>query len=242
MLFTLWRRRPQISTSSKLSGRDIEIEIRVGNIFDISGAYVLSTNTTFDTDIDQGLIAEESIQGQFTRKYYQSISHLDHDLETALCDHSFETLSDQRQGKNRRYRIGTIVQLKPNNETIYLIAIADINEHGIAQSTFDNVKICLAEIWEYIGSRGDLQPIAIPLIGSGRARLTQKRDEITKEIIKSFIAACSTKKFCEKLTIVISPSDYDKLDFYELGEFLNYICKYTEFRDHGETGQGISIQ
>ena len=242
VLCTVVFRRPQISTTSKLSGRDVEIELRVGNIFDISGACVISTNTTFDTDIVQKLIAEDSIQGQFTRRYYNSISHLDLDLERALCGYCFESLTEKRQGKDRRYPIGTIVQLRPNNKTVYLIAIADINEHGNAQTSFDNVKNCLGEIWNYIGIRGDFQPIAIPLIGSGRARLTQTRDEIAKEIIRSIVAACSTKKFCEKFIIVISPSDYGKLDLQQLGEFLNYICKYTEFRDHREIGRGKGIQ
>ncbi len=239
---TLVMRRPQLSISSKLFGRDIEIEIRVGDIFEIEGGCVISTNTTFDTDIDHGLIAKDSIQGQFTTRYYNSISHLDLDLEDALGEYCFESLTERRPGKDRRYPIGTIVQLRPNNKAVYLVAIADINEHGNARTSFDNVKKCLGEIWNYVGVRGDFQPISIPLIGSGRARLTQTRDEIAKEIIRSIVASCSTKKFCEKFTIVISPSDYGKLDLHQLGEFLLYICKYTEFRDQRDIGRGKGIQ
>lgn len=235
-------RRPQLSISSKLYGRDIEIEIRVGDIFDIDGACVISTNTTFDTDIDQGLIARDSIQGQFTNRYYNSISHLDLDLEKALDGYCFVSVAERSHGKVKRYPIGTIVQLRPNNKTFYLVAIADMNEHGNAQTSFDNVKNCLGEIWNYVGIRGVFQPISIPLIGSGRARLTQTRDEIAKEIIRSIVAACSTKKFCEKFTIVISPSDYGTIDLHRLGEFLVYICKYTEFRDQRDTGRGTGIQ
>lgn len=51
-----------------------------------------------------------------------------------------------------------------------------------------------------------------------------------KEIIRSFVAACSERKFAKKLTVVVSPKDYhdNELDIYELGDFLKYACRYTE--------------
>ena len=69
VLGTVFVRIPKLSTSSRLSGRDIDIEIRVDDLFNIDGACVISTNTTFVTDIDHGPIASDSLQGQFTLQY-----------------------------------------------------------------------------------------------------------------------------------------------------------------------------
>jgi hypothetical protein len=41
----------------------------------------------------------------------------------------------------------------------------------------------------FIDKRGLKESIAIPVIGSGPIRLTQTREEIIREIIKSFIAS-----------------------------------------------------
>ena len=124
------------------------------------------------------------------------------------------------------------------------IAIASLNEHGVASSSFENIKVSLSCVWTYIANRGGINPIVIPILGSGFSRIEAPRDQIIKEIIKSFIAACSTKRFTEKLTIVIHPEDFRKYDLNlnELNEFLTYQCKFTEFKNQTESGSGIGIE
>lgn len=72
-----------------------------------------------------------------------------------------------------------------------------------------------------------MQTIVIPVLGSGFSKVEVPR-EIIKEIIKSFTAASLSKKFTEKLTIVIHPEDYINFDMNisEIHEFLKYQCKY----------------
>lgn len=233
ILWTLWQRKPLISISECLVGRDVELEIRIGNILDIDGAYVISTNTTFDTDISKGIIALDSLQGQFTSKFYDSVTQLDFEIEEALTGQNFiKKLNRKTPLKNKLYPIGTVVKLRPKGQVCYLVAVSNLNEHGVAQSSFENIKVCLAEIWEYISKHGNFDSVVIPIIGSGRARVLVNRETFIREIIQSFIAACGEKKFCEKFTLVISPADYQKynLNLYELGEYLRYVCRYTEFK------------
>jgi len=243
MVYVLWVRRPVVSITERLSGRDVELEIRIGDIFDIKGARIISTNTTFDTKINLGKISEESLQGQFTKRFYEDVRYLDNDLEEALKDEEIKHQLDRQNSKTKRYEMGTIAQVRPKDQTFYLVAIADMNENWVAVSNFENIKVCLAEVWNYIGSCGGMEPVVIPLIGSGYSRLPEKRDILAKEIIKSFIAACATKKFCEKFTLVISPEDYRKhnLNLDELGEYLQYICRYTEFKTQKDYGEGVGI-
>lgn len=148
-----------------------------------------------------------------------------------------------RLGKILRYPPGTIVQVCPKNQTCYLVAVADMNENGVAQASFEGVKVTLAELWSFISQRGEMEPIVISIIGTGRGRVTETREQIAKEILKSFVAACAEIKFCEKLTVVISPDDYriHRIDLAELGKFLRSICLYTEFKTTGGTGEGIGV-
>jgi hypothetical protein len=235
--------KPKLTISSKLNNRDITIEVTVGNFFKQNGALVISSNTTFDTHISKELISKKSIQGQFTKQlYYDNETQIDRDISVALENIKPEILTGKRIGKNKKYPIGTTIRLSPKDKTVYLIAIADINEHGVASASYENLKQALAYLWLYIGNKGLKEDIAIPVIGTGFSRLSQPREEIIREIIKSYIAACSESTFSDKLTVVISPADFEryKINLNELEAYISHVCKYTVFSNNIEkTGQQI---
>ena len=250
VLWALIKCRSMSLVSCRLNGREISIEIRIGDLFDIEGAFIISTNTTFDTDMSGGLISSKSLQGQFTKEYYDKVEHLDRDLEEALKE---VPISGEKIGKTKRheiggktkcYEIGTVARVCPKGRIVYLVAIAHMNENGKAYSSFEEVIEGLGKLWYYIGEQGELEPLVVPVLGTGLARLSGvTREKMIREIIKSFVAACSEKKFCEILTIVISESDYRKheIDLQELGNYLRYHCKYTDLKNKTDTGKGKVI-
>jgi hypothetical protein len=242
ILVALWICRPILIVREKLRDRDIQIEIAIGDIFKFTGSIVVGSNSTFDTRISRELISENSVQGQFTRLYYDGALQLDAELNSALSGIEFEELSKNRVGKVRRYPLGTVVKLNPRDRTGYFIAIANINEYGVASGSFDALKDCLAELWYFIGERGLKEPLVIPVLGAGYTRLTSPRQIIIQEIIKSFIAACSERTFCEKLTIVICEKDAleNKISIKALGDYLSHVCNYTEFSNNSSEKIGVA--
>ena len=234
------------SASHKLAETDILIEIRVDDIFNLEGEgeFVISTNTSFDTQISNDLISQDSLQGQFTLKYYRNnVQHLDHDIDKQLKNHEFALIEDNRKGKKKRYEIGTVVKLQPDGQVTYFVAVADMNEHGVATGSLEKMIECLGKLWHYIGEQGELGHLIVPVLGTGRARINVSREAMIREIIYSFIAAHSENKFCEKMTIIISDNDYRKyeIDLQELGGFLRHNCKYTDFKKKTDTGKGKAI-
>ena len=228
---TVIRCKPCVSVAHKLNGRDVTIEIAIGNIFTFPGAIVVGTNTTFDTRISKALIDKRSIQGQFTTRHYQDEGQLDAEIAAGLSGLSSESLPGQRAGKSNKYPIGTAVRVNPPNRTAYLTAIANLNEHGTASGTFEDLKDALARLWAFISSRGTKEAIVIPVIGTGFCRLTQTREEIVHEIIQSFVAACTERTFADRLTIVVSPNDVTAhgISLDKLGAYLRHVCNYTCF-------------
>ena len=243
-IWAMWECRPIRFVKHRLKGRDVWIGIRIGDIFEIKGSLVVSTNSTFDTSISRGIISPDSLQGQFTSRYYDKEIHLDQDLERALTDQEYEQLDDGRNGKTKKYRIGTVATIRPKEHTVYMVAIADMNEYGGAAGSLDGVVESLAKLWYYIGERGEMQPIVAPVLGTGRARIQIEREEMIREIVGSFIAACSERKFCEEFTIVVSENDYLKheMDLQEMGNHLRYACRYTNLKGTGDTGGGQAVQ
>jgi hypothetical protein len=243
IVWSLFDNRPTLSVHQRLIGRDVNIEICIGDIFDFNGAYVVGSNTTFDTELGNGLISGKSIQGQFTEKYYGDVKHLDVDLDDALRSERYTEITSEKRGKKKEYGIGTVAKVENKAVEAYFLAIASLNQHGVASSSFENIQVSLSCVWNYIANRGGINPLVIPILGSGFSRIEVPRDQIIKEIIRSFVAACATKRFTEKLTIVIHPDDFRKynLDLAELNEFLTYQCKYTEFKNQTDSGRGTGI-
>ena len=240
IIFAAWLCRPRLSVSHKLNGRDITIEIAVGDLFSFSGAFIIGSNTTFDTRISRELISERSIQGIFTRKFYGGETQLDSELTACLSGLPYQTLQGKRVGKSNQYKVGACVRLNPKQHTSYFVAIANINEHGVACGTFDDLKESLAKLWVFIGSRGMKESIVMPVIGTGFTRLKQTREEVVREIIKSFIAACSETTFADKLTIVIATQDIVKhhISLDDLGSFLRHECLYASFSRGNQQATG----
>lgn len=229
----VWREsKALLSVTHELYGTDVSIEIRVGDIFKMKGAFIISTNTTFDTDMsfkpnisDSHLISPESLQGQLTKKYYNSREALlDLEIKEALENVEFITV-DNPIGKTKRYEIGTAVKVHPKNHhhPVYLLAIANIDQKGKASSTPENVLKSLTKLWQFISAQGGYDDLVIPVLGTGRARVQVKIEQIVMETIKSFIAACSEEKFCKKLTVIIFEKDYidNSIDLVELGRHLH---------------------
>ena len=227
LVVAIWSKRPIPFVRHKLRGQDVTVELRVGDIFKLGGAKVISTNTTFETDLD-GVISLGSLQGKFTKKLYDSIDHLDRDLEKAL--EGVETLGAPRRGRTE-WPIGTVARLNPQGNTVYMVAVAQLNDHGVAQGTKEDVFRSLGMLWHFIGEEGEHEPVCIPILGTGRARVTVPREEMVKEIVRSFVAACGERKFTELLTVVISPNDYIKhqMDLDELGRYVKHVCENASF-------------
>lgn len=241
----LWINRPRHSVSCKLSGRDVVIEVYVGDLFEKcgekdNGAYVIGSNTTFDTA--SSVIDANSVQGQFAGKYYDSSAHLDGDIDKSVRGAASTSCGYTKPGKSVAYPLGTVAQVSARGKTAYLLAIASINESGVANATFDDLKSALPALWEHISNRGRLDAIVMPVLGTGFSRLPQSREEIIREIIDSFVAACAMKRFSPALTIVVHGPDFyrNEVDLPELGRYLRHVCRYTQFSG-SRSGEGTPL-
>lgn len=239
----IWICRPKLSSVCKLKDRDISIEIAIGDLFAFDGALIVGTNTTFDTQISRELIDGTSVQGQFTTRYYGDHTSLDNELNSKLDGFDHEKLVGKRKGKANRYQIGTAVKLQPKDRTGYFVAICDINEHGTASGKFEQLQQALSQLWVFIGSHGAKEKLVMPVLGTRFMRLKPSRQVVTQEIIKSFIAACSEKTFCEKLTIVLHEADVldNKIDINALSSYLQHLCTYTEFSANTAERTGTAV-
>ena len=226
----IYRGWPRLMVRSVIAGTDSGMEIRVGDLFQQDGAVVVAAPTSFDTSLEDGTIDERSIQGQYTKRYCDSLENLNRQIEASLKGVRFEIRDevDKPYGSRRQYPVGTVAPISFKGKQAYFVAIATLNEHKNAFLTRDELLDALPALWENIRRRGNMSPIDIPIIESGFSRLNATREELIREIVKSFVAATHAGKFCEQLRIVISTKDFRerKVNLEILGRFLEHECMY----------------
>lgn len=225
-----YRGWPRLSVSCQISETDAVVEVKVCDVFDCKGAVVVGSNTTFDTSLEDGTISPSSTQGQFTTRFCAGRTvELDAQLVEALREEPFQTRRSKRYGNANEYPMGTVAQVIFKDKVGYFVAIARLNSAKVAESTREEVLDTLPKLWEFIRKRGTLGRIAMPVVGSGHARVNAKREDLIREIVKSFVAAAKVGYFCERLVISIAPSDFSEqiVDLRALEDFLKYECVYA---------------
>lgn len=218
IILSILIKRPIKSTTIDFPEHDFSIEVRIADLFDISGAIMISTNTIFESDVAGGKIAVDSLQGQFTARYFTG-------NQTKLISDINAELS-KLEGSSP-YQMGTTIPINTHGKTFYFTVMAELNEQGNAHTTIDNVKHALDGLWDYVRNAGELQELVVPIIGTGRGRLHHSRKKMICLIAESFLKASEAKKFTDKLIIAIRPEDACKfkVNLYDIRDCLKHILR-----------------
>ena len=109
----------------------IKISLSIGNLFWAkTNSFVISTNTTFDTKMDDEFISRNSVQGQFQLRYFRNnLQSLDKMLTEGLKE-ELPTYLNRNMSKCKQYPIGTVSKINYKKKHYYFSAIADVNEEG----------------------------------------------------------------------------------------------------------------
>lgn len=210
---TICKLRKNNRFSFKVTNKDINVELVIGDIFKQDGSIIVGSNTSFITSKD--VISPKSIQGSFTSRYFNGVDAINDQIRGQICP--------------GEHPIGTIVKVESKERVGYFCAIADINESGVAESSIEQLRVALAELWSYLSANAEKDTLNVPILGSGFSRIGSPREDLFKEIVRSFNAAISDRTFCDVLRIVVLPGDVRKhsIDVHEMARYLDYSCSYA---------------
>jgi hypothetical protein len=223
LLFVVFSRRPVSRVRYKVPKKDLSIEVRIGDLLSTPGEMVISSSSTFDTDMGSELISTQSLQGQFAVKFFNAnTSEIDEQIEKSLQNVQFE-LNNSRPGKKKEYPIGTVAKIKAHSKSFYFLAMSHMNESGNASSTIRMVDDALENLWKYMAEKAELGDIVMPLIGTGRGRINIPRKKVVEKIAQSFADASQDKIFSNRLIIVISEKDASNfaINLFQIKDYLS---------------------
>jgi Domain of unknown function (DUF6430) len=207
-------KRPIKSIEVSMPARDLTVEVRIGDIFEATGAVMISTNTQFEADVAGGKIAPGSLQGQFAGRYFPGDQvRLQQEIRLGLAKFALGSPP---------YPIGTTIPISTHGKTFYLTAMAALNAQGTASTTAAEVLDAVDGLWKHVKQAGELQELAVPVVGTGRGRLAVSRKKMIGRIAESFVRASRNGKLSDRLVIVVRPDDAARfqVNLYDIRDHL----------------------
>lgn len=222
LLYVISTRRPVSRVTYKVPKKDFTYEVKIGDIFKASGEIIISSNSTFDTDMGSGLIAPNSLQGQLAVQFFNGqTDELDRQINASLRNEEYIT-NDARPRKKKEYPIGTVARVSAHGRNFYLLAMSHMDANGTASSDVRMLDDALEKLWQNMAAKAEFGDIVMPLMGTGRGRIAIPRKKVIERIAQSFADASRERTFSNKLTIVVMPDDATKfsLNLFQVRDYL----------------------
>lgn len=202
-----------------------EVAIVRGDLFDQPDAnLVVGFTDTFDLETRQDqVISRSSVQGQLVERMYGGDpAALERELRRelkAVAPVARETSRTKLLGKRTRYPVGTVLTVRQNDgRRVFAAAYSYLGNDLIARSKPEDLAATLERVWESAALFGQMAPIAVPLLGSGLARITElAREQLIGMIVDSFLRGC--RKYghvTPQLRIVLRPADLERINLAQV--------------------------
>lgn len=210
--------------SNRLNKIDINVEgsdvtIRVGDIFQQPGLKVIAFNEYFDTQVDNQIISEHSLNGIFIKKYLGvPVSMLDQHIENYAFDSSeiLENNSARKLGKKVRFQIGTICVYKD----YLLTSFSKFDANNMARLTMPEYLEFLINFWDKVNQVYAQQSVSTPIFGSGITRIQGHKNISDEDLLKimlwTFRISEMRFKYPARLTVVIHKDKIDQINLFDI--------------------------
>ncbi len=195
----------------KLTIENNEVRIKQADIFQQDGLRLIPFNEYFDTQVDDVIIAHETLNGKFIDDYVDDINA----LQNVICDANKNNgiASQQPNGKNK-FPLGCIVKFKE----YLLLAFTHFNNKNVAYLSHTDFEKCLIAMWLEIRRVYANKPIFIPLLGSGITNFTDTPHKDNFSLAKCLL--CTLKMsgvhLKQPITICLTKDTLNEINLYEL--------------------------
>ncbi|MER2009733.1 MAG: macro domain-containing protein, partial [Psychrobacillus sp.] len=219
--FTLWI-RANLLNSMKLRINNSTVEIKVGDIFTEPELKVIAFNEYFDTQVDNIIISESTLNGIYINRQIQNPEEFDRTMEQNehLKNNKIGFNNTRKLGKKIKYKLGTIYQ----KDDYLLTAFTKFDINNRAYLNMSDYINFLLNFWNEVDVVYNGRSISIPLLGSGMTRFKEydliTDQELLELLIWSFKISKIKFTYPSTVSIIIHESKKDKVDFYKLKNLL----------------------
>ncbi|WP_246059852.1 macro domain-containing protein [Herbidospora galbida] len=215
------------------------ITVVVGDLFEQHDAnLVVGFSDTFDTVADGVVISAQSVQGQLVdRLYGGDAPRLGREISAALRRKRISPVAEESRqakphGRRKRYPIGTVATLRAGNRCVFAVAYSRMTNDLLAESDLAGLGHSLDRLWDAARLDGQLRPLAIPLVGSGLARIPDATPgALLRLIVQSYVARAEQQPFSTELRIVLRQGALERIAL----DLIRSLTDLPEFTNGGRS-------
>jgi len=212
----MWFRANTLNNVS-LEINNSTVVVKFGDIFEENELKVIAFNEYFDTQVDNKIIADSSLNGIYIKTKVNDVSELDNRISTDvdLNNKVIKNNSGRICGKQKIYKLGTIFK----NDDYLLTAFTKFDDDNRAYLSMPDYINFLLNFWNEIDIIYAGRSVSIPLLGSGITRFKEynvSEQELLELLIWSFKVSRIKFTYPSKVSIVIHESKKDKINLYKL--------------------------
>lgn len=217
--------------SNKLTNISVTIEgsdvtIKVGDIFQEPDFKVIAFNEYFDTQVDNKIISESSLNGVFIKEHLDiAVSDLDEHIAAYDFDKD-EILGaneNRKQGKKLRHQIGSICIYKD----YLLTAFTKFDDSNKALITMPEYLEFLINFWDRVNRVYAQKNVSTPIFGSGITRIQGHKNISDEDLLKimlwTFRISEMRFKYPARLSIIVHKDKIDKINLLDIKSARNGI-------------------
>jgi hypothetical protein len=217
--------------SNKLTKINVTIEgsdvtIKVGDIFQEPDFKVIAFNEYFDTQVDNKIISENSLNGVFIKEHLDiAVAALDEHIASYDFDKD-EILGaneNRKQGKKLRHQIGSICIYKD----YLLTAFTKFDDSNKALITMPEYLEFLINFWDRVNRVYAQKNVSTPIFGSGITRIQGHKNISDEDLLKimlwTFRISEMRFKYPARLTIIVHKDKIDKINLLDIKSARNGI-------------------
>jgi putative membrane protein len=192
------------------------ITIKCGDIFKQPDIKIIAFNEFFDTQVDDNIIAANTVNGIYINKYSKGSKQLDEIIEneSRLQKNVIEkNVLRTFGGKTIRYKLGSIC---PNGE-FFLLAFTRFDKDNRAYISVEDYMLGLIYMWRELDRYYAGKDISLTLLGGGITRFND-RNITNQELIDCILFSfkVSKIKFTSSISIILTDSACNELNLYEI--------------------------
>jgi hypothetical protein len=217
--------------SNKLTKINVTIEgsdvtIKVGDIFKEHDFKVIAFNEYFDTQVDNKIISEGSLNGIFIQKHLDiTVAELDEHIAAFDFDKDevVGTNEDRKLGKKLRHQLGSICIYKD----YLLTALSKFDDSNKAIITMPEYLEFLINFWDNVNRVYAQKSVSTPIFGSGITRIQGHKNISDEDLLKimlwTFRISEMRFKYPARLTVIIHKDKINKINLLDIKSARNGI-------------------
>lgn len=188
-------------------GCDTKITIKFGDLFEERGWKAIGANDFFDSIVDEDLVSSKSLHGYVLNTYWRD-NWKDWRRQVDASLRRKQAVRENRsKGNLLRYPVGTTVRACTDNQKFLFVALGETNPANNVTSA--NAEMLIRAVRGMVveaRAACSMEPLVIPLMGSGLARVGIKNSVLVDLIITAVLEEGRHGRVTGEIKIVL-PED-----------------------------------